>query len=391
MKIIVLLSLILLASCSGGGGGSKSTSKTPVSPIPETPQVLPDIRPTCSDPAANTINQGLPFHAKGRRSGDDYFLICNAEQLAAINSNDNFLSKTFYLGDDIELGFYYTGVTIETFATPAGKPGNQFVIAPNPSKPFTGLFFGDNFAISNFRYVNDNTSNLAYCGFFGYTDGASISGLQLENVRIDANVGACGALAGYAKRSYFKDISITTYPIEGFEVNELLFLRGAQVAGMIAKLETSIVSESYSVADLETLSSLSNLLAGGLFLSTSNGSEISDVFYDGKMTLSPGTTAGSISVYQPVEDLGFEASPTLFLNVWYSNTKAVTNACSDDPICSSDQIFSVDTLDENLDVSEGGPYFFMYANNEPLASWALDSWWFIGEIDPETARYPWLD
>jgi hypothetical protein len=391
MKIIILLSLILLASCSGGGGGSKSTTKAPANPIPETPQVLPDIRPTCSDPVASTTNQGLPFHAKGRRNGDDYFLICNAEQLAAINSNDTFLSKTYYLGDDIELGFYYTNVTIETFATPAGKPGNQFVIAPNPSKPFTGLFYGDNFAISNFRYVNDSTSNLAYCGFFGYTDRATISGLQLENVRIDANVGACGALVGHAKRSYFKDISIVTYPIEGFDANELLFLRGAQVAGMIAKLENSIINESYSVADLETLPSLSNLLAGGLFLSISNGSEISDVFYDGNMILSPGTAAGAISTYKPFEDPQFEAAQTLFSNVWYSNTKGVANACSDDSSCSSDQIFSVDTLDENLGVSEGGPYFFMYANNEPLASWSLSSWWFIGEIDPATARYPWLD
>ncbi len=100
-----------------------------------------------------------------------------------------------------------TGVAI----APIGKyvdNTNYTATAPALSiskQPFKGVYDGGNYTISG--VVIDNTSTQA-CGLFGYTEGATLKNINIENSQITSSFINVGALAGVAFNTTFEAINV---------------------------------------------------------------------------------------------------------------------------------------------------------------------------------------
>lgn len=363
-SFILILLLSFLSSCGSGGGESSSKNATPGEK-----EVNTDFEPLCSEPQNP---EHSPFHNKGKRSDVDYFLICNAEQLASINNNDNTLSYNYRLGQDIDLFLYYEGDYVS-------NPTNQFMIGEFPNKPFKGLFIGDHYAISNYRYINneDNT----YCGLFSFIQDANINGIQFENSRIEnySDSSSCGSLVGYADSSILYEIAIYKEEEEGVPERDWSFVRGTNVSGVIARMKDTTLYESYSVTELQNVNlnnSLSKFTISGLSELIEEGSVILDVFYDGKIEELSETKKGGLSVNLPVEN-----ERDLYMEEYYFSDKISNNGCFDSFDCNGKDINYIDTSNDI--------YYFMDSRNLPLSNWTPINWFFAESV--ETARYPLLD
>lgn len=93
------------------------------------------------------------------------YLIDKEEQLRLIGSENYPLSGHYMLNSDIEL-------------TKSWIP-----LGFSEEAPFTGSFDGNGFTIKNI-YIDDQTGDYKYVGFFGLVDGGTIHNVALENVTI---------------------------------------------------------------------------------------------------------------------------------------------------------------------------------------------------------------
>ncbi len=111
-------------------------------------------------------------YSGGSGTESDPYRISTAEDMQAIGANPEGWDKQFLLTADIDLSAYTS---------------SQFNIVGTLSKPFTGVFDGNDHTISNFTY---STTDTDYIGVFGYVDDtdAVIKDLTL----IDPNVNATG-------------------------------------------------------------------------------------------------------------------------------------------------------------------------------------------------------
>lgn len=99
-----------------------------------------------------------------------YFLVKNETQLHSIGSKDYPLSGNYMLKSNIE---------IDDDWTPIGA---------HEDKPFTGIFNGNGFTISDVT-IKDMSNNYKYLGFFGLVKGGTITNLTLRDVEIKTNKG----------------------------------------------------------------------------------------------------------------------------------------------------------------------------------------------------------
>ena len=116
-----------------------------------------------------------PAHAKyggGTGEPNDPYLIFDANQMNAIGADSNDWDECFKLMADIDL---------------AGYTGTDFNIIGTwkPWHPFTGVFDGNDHAISNFTYGSNGTNGI---GLFGHVAGenAIIKDLGLIDPDVDA-------------------------------------------------------------------------------------------------------------------------------------------------------------------------------------------------------------
>jgi len=134
----------------------------------------------------------LPVQAKyggGTGEPNEPYLIFDANQMNAIGAEPNDWDKCFKLMADVDLSAY-TGTEFNIIGV--------FVGYNDPSnKPFTGIFDGNGYTISNFTY---DYNGVNYIGLFGYVTG-EIKDLGL--IAPEVNAGTCsrvGSLVGYIYR-----------------------------------------------------------------------------------------------------------------------------------------------------------------------------------------------
>ncbi len=164
-----------------------------------------------------------PFGGGSGVEGDPY-LIETAEQLNAIRGE--YLSSYYQQSANIDLVPY--------------NEGNGWLPVGDFANPFTGVFDGNEFAISN---LTINRSGTSYQGLFGFIQNATLENISLEDVNVIGGA-YTGAIAG----------SITASSIE--DCNTSGFLRGSQyVGGVIGYSLSSIVTDSFSLVEVEGTSS----------------------------------------------------------------------------------------------------------------------------------------
>jgi hypothetical protein len=371
-NIILILSLLIINSCSKGGGTSSTTTPPP--------DLVFELGLDCSAPRATSINQGLPFHAKQRFLDEDYFLICSAQDLFELGSNPTHYNKNFILGNDIDLFSLYDMSELDYLNGPIT---NQFMIGRYPNKPYTGVFLGNGYSISDFRFINNPSTPDEYCGLFGYVQNAQISQIYLDSPRVDSYTDAakCAPLIGLAENSLIFENLVRYSPIEGIDEEYWSFIRGNKISGLVARLDASTVSDSYSIIRLETAKTADMPLAGGLYIDSVNSSSIVNSFYDGSSLNSfhLDTIKGGIGVFSPTNDAeNVQPVSELIRNTYYSLSSGFSQACSDDSLCSQSG------LTTPIDKTISGEDYFKNKLNEPLLQWNEQYWFFYNDQYPET-------
>jgi len=137
----------------------------------------------------------LPSFSGGTGTGDDPYLISSPEDLNRIGHNSRLMGAHFKLINDIDLSSI-----------------DFFIISSRPF-PFTGIFDGNSYTISNFTYESTSTDNI---GLFRYVDdpNAEIKNLGLIDPDVDAGTGnLVGSLVGW-----LRDGTISNCYVEGGSV-----------------------------------------------------------------------------------------------------------------------------------------------------------------------------
>lgn len=353
MRIVKIIFLILFFGCSNKGGNV-------VDPVVN--NKISAIK--CTDPK----DLSTPFHGKGILNGNEYFLICDGDELSHINGSDELLSKNYVIGKDIDLSEYYTGDYLN-------NPEKTFMIGTYPDHPFTGTFSGDGYSIINFRLKNPIDE---YCGLFGYAKNATIQYLEVADVRIDAGLSKCGAIIGRSEGVYLNKVYNYIYQTDLLSENQWNYISGSNIAGFIFESYSTTVRESYSLITLIAEDSNNYSQMAGLIGYMRNNSFIINSFFDGIGIGTTNSAKAGITFEDPIV-VDFLGNPmenpqiSLLQNVGYSINKGINMGCLGSINCGiSSGVFGVDSSNN---------YFFI-RNNNPLASFSINSWMF----DP--AKYP---
>ncbi|MCE5341694.1 MAG: hypothetical protein LLF92_11310 [Planctomycetaceae bacterium] len=187
----------------------------------------------------------------------DPYLIATVADMNTFGAQSDKWNKYFQLANDINM---------------AGYTGTQFKIVGTSSVPFIGVFDGNGHTIKNLNYTNAAPTN--YAGLFGYTSGATIKNVVIENVNIDANSMYVGGLVGY---QYYG--TITNCHITG-----AVSSTGAAtsyVGGLVGWQSYGTITNCYSTAEI--ICSSVNAYAGGLIGYQSHG-DVTDSYSSGTVT-----------------------------------------------------------------------------------------------------------
>ncbi|TVR81865.1 MAG: hypothetical protein EA409_05900 [Saprospirales bacterium] len=183
-------------------------------------------------PLLSAFNSGQPFDG-GLGNPTDPYVISNAYQLDSIRY---FKESHFILANDIDLG-------VEPWSTGNGwKP-----IGDRNKGPFTGSLDGDGFAIQNLMISTPDSNEV---GLFGFSMGARVTDLKLENVHV---VGRdyVGSLIGFGSEGRIDQLSVNG-TVEG---------NGSFVGGLVGSLESFSTCIYNSESDVQVSG---NAFVGGL-------------------------------------------------------------------------------------------------------------------------------
>jgi hypothetical protein len=157
----------------------------------------------------------------------DPFLIYTAEQMQEIGSKRHHWCRNFRLMNNIDLSQYDGQDGRPPFNKIGYYNGEEDYLA------FTGVFDGNNCAISNFTYI---TTTEHMVGLFGFAEGANvvIKNLGLVNARVEAAQGyqQVGSLVGL-----FKDGVIENCYVQNADVNADYL-----VGGLVGRLREGTIS-----------------------------------------------------------------------------------------------------------------------------------------------------
>ena len=246
------------------------------------------------------------------KSTDTVFQLNTAEQLAGlaqmVNNGNSFQGKTIELMNDVDLGgaldtpldwmpigFYYFSCDSVCYGIYKG---------------FSGIFEGNDKTIKNIRVNDNDTLSL---GLFGFTYGAIIRSVHIDNVTFSINKGQyCGGLIGACKYSYllncnvkanllFDDIKISACggivgKADTSSVENCSFVGKIQgdsidnIGGITCSVMKSSISNSYVIADLEGNS------AGGI-TQRSQDCHLFNCFFSGKLNEVKGGHSGGLIGY----------------------------------------------------------------------------------------------
>ena len=181
---------------------------------------------TVLDPKSNKdritppINEGTPEGPGEVGKGE--IIIRTAEDLAKIGKDENYpLNGNYIQMADIDLSGY--------------RDGEGWVPIGNYTNRFTGKFDGNGFKIRNL-YID--RPNIKDQGLFGYTKGATLTNISLENVNVTGEE-ATGGLVGGADESTISN-SYATGSVEG----------GYYTGGLVGDAINSTISNSYATGSV---------------------------------------------------------------------------------------------------------------------------------------------
>ncbi|MHC4587071.1 MAG: GLUG motif-containing protein [Planctomycetota bacterium] len=178
---------------------------------------------------------------------------------------------------------------LETDVNLAGRVYERAVIAPDVNDDdyrfqgtaFTGVFDGNNYAISNFTC---GAGNRSFVGLFGYIDGGQVKNLGVESGSISGwnNV---GGLIGFKQYSSVSNC-YSTGDVSG---------TGIAIGGLVGNTKGTI-SNCYSTGDVNGVDSVGGLVGNAIFSSVSNCYSTGDVSGTGDAIGGlAGYTLGSVS------------------------------------------------------------------------------------------------
>ncbi|MGM7635500.1 GLUG motif-containing protein [Bacillus sp. Hm123] len=147
--------------------------------------------------------------------------------------------------------------------------------------PFKGTFDGKGYKILNLTITTANNR----IGLFGFTDGASIRNVAVENVNIESTNSLIGGLVGYFTNSTM-DNCYTTGDLKG----------SYMVGGLIGGTSNSTISNCYSTATItgSVRSSSTAYIIGGLVGNESSKSIFKNCYSTGLVTNYNDTGGGFI-------------------------------------------------------------------------------------------------
>ncbi|TDF90584.1 cadherin-like beta sandwich domain-containing protein [Paenibacillus piri] len=203
----------------------------------------------------------------GSGTAADPYIVMTVEHLDKIR---NKLGAYYKLGADIDLSGF----------DPTGDGKGWMPIGTSSSTKFTGSLDGNGYKISNLTVNRGDASGLDYVGLFGYVDGAVIKHVYLENVSIRGKK-YVGALAGLTNGTLnLIDRSYVTGVVTGTD-------SGAMTGGFVGDLQHSVITNSYSFAEVKGGPGSSST-TGGLAGRSSSSAD------DGRITYS--YAAGPVSI-----------------------------------------------------------------------------------------------
>jgi len=276
----------------------------------------------------------------GNGTESNPFQICDVQTLSTfreyINNGNGAVTAGIYynLTQDIDLSGYASGEGWE----PMGSSGNYF----------QGNFNGNGKKITNLTINRPETSNI---GLFGYTNGADISNIGIENGNLTgyfctgglagaadsttfSNCYATGSVNGYDRRTGGLVGSLTASSIsncyttcsinDGNTSGEWIGNRGNSSGGLAGRIANTVVEYCYATGNVA-----GNLYAGGL-IGTSNTSVIRNCVAANEVV-----SAMNVNVNRIV---GFNEAPTD-----YDNNYAVSNM-----IVTMDGVVQDRTDDDNV-------------------------------------------
>ena len=211
--------------------------------------------------------------------------IATAAQLAQLatyvnNGNTAYNSKCYVLNNDIDLSDYQAG---EGW-TPIGKYSNSLEYT------FKGTFDGNKKVITGLKI---NTTTEEYAGLFGYTAGATIKQLGIENADIEINnpTSLCASASCIAGRINNSTIS-NCYTTGTVKCTAKL---GPYAGGVVAFIYHSTISNCYSTAAVNGVtfdaSGMALSFVGGIAGSMDYASEISNC-----VALNPGISSAAVTI-----------------------------------------------------------------------------------------------
>lgn len=157
--------------------------------------------------------------------------ISSVEQFIEVTSNSSYLGSTIILKNDLDFG-------------------NKTISPIGENKFFTGSFRGNGFKIKNLTISPSNIYDDNYLGLFAKIDGAKISGLVLDNVKLiyeNQNQNSpistkLGLICGYGKNAEISNCAVLDTCIVGSKNTNSSISFG----GIAGELDNSKISLSFS-------------------------------------------------------------------------------------------------------------------------------------------------
>ncbi|MCL2131990.1 MAG: hypothetical protein FWH36_06020, partial [Lentimicrobiaceae bacterium] len=211
--------------------------------------------------------QAQAFSGSGSGTTADPYIINDAAQLDEVRND---LAAHYRLGSDIDLTAYLAsgGAGYAKWGASGWLP-----IGANFTTRFAGSFNGAGYKISGLTIARSGTD---YVGLFGYTGGASIDSLGIENCNIAGN-NRVGGLAGHNGAAASGGSTFSNCYVTGIVTGG-----GSNVGGLIGDNDNnSVVSNCYAAATVNGGGSSSSV--GGL-VGVNNASTISNCYATGTVT-----------------------------------------------------------------------------------------------------------
>jgi hypothetical protein len=195
-------------------------------------------------------NPGNSPYGGGSGTSFDPYLICDVTQLQNVNQN---LSANYLLTTNIDLA--------NSNLTPIGSYSKML--------PFTGVFDGGNYSLSNWTFTNTSTTDSV--GLFSFASG-TIQNLNLVNFKITTGsfsgilAGAGGSTAGIT----VKNCSTAGILVAGADAGGILGLANGAVT----------ISHSFSTATINSTGTYN----GGLIGWSGSDVTVSSSYFEGNLT-----------------------------------------------------------------------------------------------------------